>query len=273
SARGFYCELVSDDEQTEADLEESEKRPARRSTPKRESLETGDRPRKKTGVISRFFKSKKIEDDAVEPQVEETAATQTSDEPFSDAEARITGGRPHEEFATRRGGRRRRRPKSQQSAGEARGANGQDEEVEAQEPLAAEASEPIAEEPAEIDVAEETPAATSRNGRRPAPRSRRRPTRREHKQPAISDLLREGQEILVQIAKEPIAKKGARITSHIALPGRYLVYMPTVNHVGVSRKIPSDQERIRLKRIVSSLREREGGTGGFIARTACTGHT
>jgi ribonuclease G len=49
--------------------------------------------------------------------------------------------------------------------------------------------------------------------------------------------------------------------------------MPTVNHVGVSRKIPSDQERIRLKRIVTSLREREGGTGGFIARTACAGHT
>jgi ribonuclease G len=91
--------------------------------------------------------------------------------------------------------------------------------------------------------------------------------------PTISELLHEGQEILVQIAKEPIAKKGARITSHIALPGRYLVYMPTVNHVGVSRKIPSDQERIRLKRIVSSLREREGGTGGFIARTACAGHT
>ena len=55
--------------------------------------------------------------------------------------------------------------------------------------------------------------------------------------PAISDLLKEGQEILVQIAKEPIAKKGARITSHIALPGRYLVYMPTVHHTGVSRKI------------------------------------
>ena len=91
--------------------------------------------------------------------------------------------------------------------------------------------------------------------------------------PTISELLHEGQEILVQIAKEPIAKKGARITSHIALPGRCLVYMPTVNHVGDSRKIPSDQERIHLKRIVSSLREREGGTGGFIARTACTGHT
>jgi Rne/Rng family ribonuclease len=84
--------------------------------------------------------------------------------------------------------------------------------------------------------------------------------------PLISDLLKEGQEILVQIAKEPIGKKGARITSHIALPGRFLVYMPTVNHTGVSRKISSEEERQRLKRIIMS--ERENGHGGFIVRTA-----
>jgi Rne/Rng family ribonuclease len=74
-------------------------------------------------------------------------------------------------------------------------------------------------------------------------------SRRERHQPAITDLLSEGQEILVQIAKEPIAKKGARITSHIALPGRFLVYMPTVEHVGVSRKIESDTERHRLAEV------------------------
>src|SRR5580658_1203018 len=73
--------------------------------------------------------------------------------------------------------------------------------------------------------------------------------------PLISDLLNDGQEILVQIAKEPIGKKGARITSHIALPGRFLVYMPTVNHTGVSRKISSEEERQRLKRIILSERE------------------
>ncbi len=96
----------------------------------------------------------------------------------------------------------------------------------------------------------------------------RRFPRRQSSQdvPKISDLLKEGQEILVQIAKEPIGKKGARITSHIALPGRFLVYMPTVNHTGVSRKIASDEERQRLKRIVMS--ERENGHGGFIVRTA-----
>jgi Rne/Rng family ribonuclease len=95
---------------------------------------------------------------------------------------------------------------------------------------------------------------------------RRFPRREAREVPKISDLLKEGQEILVQIAKEPIGKKGARITSHIALPGRFLVYMPTVNHTGVSRKIASDEERQRLKRIVMS--ERENGHGGFIVRTA-----
>jgi ribonuclease E len=87
--------------------------------------------------------------------------------------------------------------------------------------------------------------------------------------PAISDLLKPGQELLVQIAKEPIAKKGARITSHIALPGRFLVFMPTVGHTGVSRKIESDSERRRLKEIL--LSERGDATGGFIVRTAAAG--
>jgi ribonuclease G len=87
--------------------------------------------------------------------------------------------------------------------------------------------------------------------------------------PQISELLKEGQEVLIQIAKEPIGKKGARITSHIALPGRFLVFMPTVNHTGVSRKISSEEERQRLKRII--LSERENGAGGFIVRTAAAG--
>jgi ribonuclease G len=85
----------------------------------------------------------------------------------------------------------------------------------------------------------------------------------------ISEMLKPNQEIIVQIAKEPLGKKGARITSHIALPGRYLVYMPTVDHIGVSRKISSAEERVRLRRIVSESK----GTfpGGFIVRTAAEG--
>ncbi|HZQ71262.1 MAG TPA: Rne/Rng family ribonuclease [Terriglobales bacterium] len=104
-------------------------------------------------------------------------------------------------------------------------------------------------------------------GRRGGKRFQRR--REPQNIPQITDLLKEGQEILVQIAKEPIGKKGARITSHIALPGRFLVYMPTVNHTGVSRKIASEEERMRLKRIIQS--ERENGHGGFIVRTAAQG--
>ena len=89
--------------------------------------------------------------------------------------------------------------------------------------------------------------------------------------PSISDLLKEGQEIIVQIAKEPLGQKGARITSHVALPGRYVVYMPTLEHMGVSRKIGSDEERLRLKRILQG--RRPGPMGGFITRTAAEGRT
>jgi ribonuclease G len=86
---------------------------------------------------------------------------------------------------------------------------------------------------------------------------------------SISDLLREGQEIVVQVSKDTIASKGARITSHITLPGRFLVYMPTVNHIGVSRRIENEDERQRLKEILDGIRP---PTGGFIVRTAGEGH-
>jgi ribonuclease G len=82
---------------------------------------------------------------------------------------------------------------------------------------------------------------------------------------SISDLLREGQEIVVQVSKDTIATKGARITTHVTLPGRFLVYMPTVNHIGVSRRIESEGERSRLKEILERIRK---GPGGFIVRTA-----
>lgn len=112
-----------------------------------------------------------------------------------------------------------------------------------------------------------------RRGRGPAPSPKEDDHRLEghspRTAPTISELLREGQEILVQVSKEPLGKKGARITSHIALPGRYLVYMPTVDHVGVSRKIGSDEERSRLKRIIHE--HKNGLPGGFIVRTAAEG--
>ncbi len=84
----------------------------------------------------------------------------------------------------------------------------------------------------------------------------------------IEDLLHEGQEILVQVGKEPLGSKGARVTSHISLPGRHLVLMPTMNHVGISRRITDEAERQRLKDLIEEIRP----TGlGFIARTASEG--
>jgi ribonuclease G len=84
----------------------------------------------------------------------------------------------------------------------------------------------------------------------------------------IEDLLQEGQELLVQISKEPIGTKGARITAHISLPGRHLVYMPTVDHVGISRRIEDEAERERLKEIVDRIKP---PGGGFIVRTVSEG--
>jgi ribonuclease G len=156
------------------------------------------------------------------------------------------------------------------------------------EPAAAEAVEEapaaVSEEALELETAEETTAAAEapsverqqrgrdRDRERGRERGKDRDREREREAlPLITDLLKAGQEILVQIAKEPIGQKGARITSHIALPGRYCVYMPTVDHNGVSRKIASDEERHRLKRILQA--HRQGMPGGFIIRTAGEGHT
>jgi len=90
-------------------------------------------------------------------------------------------------------------------------------------------------------------------------------------EPRIESLLREGQDVLVQVVKEPLGTKGARLTCHASLAGRFLVFMPTVDHVGVSRKIESREERGRLRGIVREFRDAEGFTGGIIIRTAASG--
>ncbi|MFA5027021.1 MAG: Rne/Rng family ribonuclease [Candidatus Methylomirabilota bacterium] len=98
----------------------------------------------------------------------------------------------------------------------------------------------------------------------PAKRSRRAV------QVSIEELIQEGQEVLVQVAREPLGTKGARITTHVSLPGRYLVYMPTESHVGVSRKIEQEAERTRLKGIIEEINiPREG----IIVRTAGVGRS
>jgi ribonuclease G len=93
-----------------------------------------------------------------------------------------------------------------------------------------------------------------------------RPQQQLRRPQLIADMLKQGQEIIVQIAKEPLGKKGARITSHVALPGRFLVYMPTLDHTGVSRKIASAEDRARLRHLVNDAKGSAGG--GFIVRTA-----
>ena len=106
------------------------------------------------------------------------------------------------------------------------------------------------------------------------PRGDSRATARDDRpQPKIEDLLKEGQEVLVQVVKEPLGTKGARLTSHVTMPGRFLVFMPTVDHVGVSRKIDSREERARLRGIVREFREEHGFTGGVIIRTAAGGRS
>ena len=265
SSRSPAFQRVSDEEHSVIDFEAPTEIPSAPST----------RSRRKSGVISRFFKSKKSEG---ADQAAESTELGTADQVNIDSEASITTGRPHDEFATRRGGRRRKKspkPASASSASEeTNGSDGEAELADVTETSSEEVAEGDRQVTAEAETADEPEetSPTSRGGRRPAPRSRRRHPRHERKQVAISDLLREGQEILVQIAKEPIAKKGARITSHIALPGRYLVYMPTVEHLGVSRKIDSDTERSRLRKLIQKIHaEEDVPSGGFIVRTAGIG--
>jgi ribonuclease G len=145
-----------------------------------------------------------------------------------------------------------------------------------EEPAMATVAEPAPDGSAVAVGAE--PAAPPGNAlgveRRAAPRGDSRAQARDDRpQPKIEDLLKEGQEVLVQVVKEPLGTKGARLTSHVTMPGRFLVFMPTVDHVGVSRKIDSREERARLRGIVREFREEHGFTGGVIIRTAAGGRS
>ena len=304
---GGSFERVSDDEAetenaassaAEVETEVAEKQPRERAGAKKSrvgKLLSSLGAKKK--VPSKRSSTKKPAKELAADDVEVAEANKAAAEDgYTDAEATLEEKNSRAEFATRRGGRRRRRP-TKASASDAPAsdtpaedapANGDDAEPE----VIAETAPP--EQIPEIAEVAEPPAVTAppardsrdtRDGRSPRDRGRdgrgdgrgdrgqRGSGRRDRQQqPTITDLLREGQEILVQIAKEPIAKKGARITSHIALPGRFLVYMPTVEHVGVSRKIESDSERQRLRKLITQIRGSEDiPSGGFIVRTAGVG--
>lgn len=98
--------------------------------------------------------------------------------------------------------------------------------------------------------------------------NRRRRNRKRGPLPKIENVLKEGQSLVVQIAKDPIRTKGARITCHISFPGRFVVFMPTVDHVGVSRRVGNYEERKRLKDLIH---KHKPAKGGFIARTVSQG--
>jgi ribonuclease G len=120
------------------------------------------------------------------------------------------------------------------------------------------------------DGVEPSPPPAAKSSER---RGRDRDREKDQPQAKIEDLLKEGQEVLVQVVKEPLGTKGARLTSHVTMPGRFLVFMPTVDHVGVSRKIESREERARLRGIVRTFREAHGFVGGVIIRTAAAGRS
>jgi ribonuclease G len=148
---------------------------------------------------------------------------------------------------------------------------GEEVETEPVDPIAA---EEIVDQPTEDapDVAlgeDGQPAAPEqRRGRRRGRRGGGGGQQPRRVRLPIEQQLHRGQEIIVQIAKEPMGTKGARLTSSISLPGRFLVYMPTSNNLGLSRRIESAEERARLRGILTEMRPQQGG---FIVRTACEG--
>ncbi|MBI5538045.1 MAG: Rne/Rng family ribonuclease [Deltaproteobacteria bacterium] len=154
---------------------------------------------------------------------------------------------------------------------------------------AEEGAEPGSEPPAEGAPAAEDPGASPQPKAASRGKSSQRPSRDKRRQPSrsrsssnghgparvsratpIREVVREGQEIIVQVSKDPIGTKGGRVTSHVSLPGRYVVYMPTIDHVGVSRRIGALRERQRLRESIDAMRPPKGG---LIVRTVAEGLT
>ncbi len=227
----------------------------KKESPTEEVKQESDEPKADAKPSSKSSRNKKARGGIKKPKLE-------------NAEASVKDSSSNAEMTVRRGGRggRGRRPGNPGGTGkpqERYEGSEMGETVNAESEMAA----------ADFESA---PAAKTgyqgSNNRRDNRDNRDNRGGRDRSQPTITDLLREGQEILVQIAKEPIARKGARITSHIALPGRFLVYMPTIEHLGVSRKIESANERGRLRVLIQKIKaEEDVPSGGFIVRTAGIG--
>lgn len=292
--------------------EDEEAAPAKpkRATRSRAAAKTEKKPKaaaKKTRGKAAKAKAEAAEDDAEETKpaketkakparkttrsrtkkAAETDADAAAEKPLEDAEASEKEPSETAEMAVRRGGRGRRRGGKGRSKDQGENGNGDDGNGH-DDADPSDSSDDASKESGNEDNGDNGSSERSGEDNREKKDGRRRRGKDDSKgrsdskrndrndrprsQPTISDLLREGQEILVQIAKEPIARKGARITSHIALPGRYLVYMPTIEHLGVSRKIESSNERGRLRTLIQRIRSEEDiPSGGFIVRTAGVG--
>lgn len=229
----------------------AEEKPATRTN---QNKQRSNKPKKETAKVEVEAKIENTEAKTETPKAKNQNRNKSNTKgkkpgTLKNAEAKVSETSPKDEMAVRRGGRGGRGPN--------RSANPNAPYKKEERFEASEMSEHAY---SENEVVGSGAPSRSGNGRR--------------NQPTISELLREGQEVLVQIAKEPIARKGARITSHISLPGRYLVYMPTVDHTGVSRKIEFGTERNRLRSLIQKIRSEEDvPSGGFIVRTAGIGVT
>jgi ribonuclease G len=115
---------------------------------------------------------------------------------------------------------------------------------------------------------ENRPREAGASGGRPRENGRRQG--RVSRDVPITDVVKEGDHVIVQISKEPIGTKGARVTSHVSLPGRYCVFLPTVDHVGISKRIGSPEERGRLRKVIEAMKPK---SGGVIVRTVASGLT
>ncbi len=280
---GQFERIADEDEAAEPPKKTKGRTKKAKDEPKAEKPKRAAKAKAEPKAKSKSTRKKKTDEPAAEGLEDSEASVR---EPNTNAEMTVRrGGR-----GRRRGGRGRKPEGSENGSGED-GVNGEEASdlelpVEAAEASSDDFDTPIAPPTEALEPAAETAKPDQNRGGRDRGRNRGRDNRdgnrrndrgrgdrRDRPAPAtISDLLREGQEILVQIAKEPIARKGARITSHIALPGRFLVYMPTIEHLGVSRKIESSNERGRLRTLIQRIRQDdEIPSGGFIVRTAGIG--
>ncbi len=157
-----------------------------------------------------------------------------------------------EESKGRGRGRRRRRRRRPKGEGEPNG------------------SAAAAEPPASNGKDRKRGNARARGGEKDKKKGAKPATSRVSRSVPITEVVKEGDEVIVQISKEPIGTKGARVTSHVSLPGRYVVYMPTVEHIGISKRIGSAKERGRLRQVMEALKP---PTGGLIVRTVAEGLT